>query len=302
MYRKSWIIPMVVLVLSSILLFSYQKNAYNTTYALSQTKTTFTMTNKSSDFTQVEYTWPNHHITAIRNGTSWKLTAPTLSDADGAYMYDLINAFISPGNIHFVQDQPTDLTEYGINDYSPTIRFQTSSGQAFEFIQGKAANASFYYAYSPLTDTLYSIDKKCFNLLSKDLSHWLSKNYITFDPTCTEQVTLTSNGQTHILLPSRIHNTIQFKSSTLSDKDVSSIINFLQTTKALTFITTNASSQVIQSYGFNEDALHINVTTTEGDVTSLTLSNTFSNGGSCYVLLQPSNTIVTVPNLPFLQK
>lgn len=297
MYRKSWFIPLLVLLLCSVTLFSYQKNTHINTYALPLPRTELALSQKPSDFVKVELSWANQHIVAEREGTSWKLTLPTVASADSSYIYDVISTFITPGNIQFVEDCPSDLASYGIHENAPSLRFYDASYNKHEFIQGKLVNNTFYYAYDPDSDTMYSVPKKSFDSVSKDLNTWLNKRYIDFNPASTAHITLSWGDITHRIEPVVIHNTVQFESSTLENAQVAAFIKFLETSKAVSFITSNASPQVASSYGFDESALHIAIVSTDGTSTEFEISRSFANENTCYVLLKPHNTILTIPNI-----
>lgn len=295
MYKKSWLIPIIVLLFCSLILFFYQKSTNLNTYAAPLTPTSIDLHKIPSDIVELTVKWPTHTITTKRDGSSWILMSPTTTTADGSYIYDIIQAFISPGNIHLLKEHIENPSDYGISDHSTHMTLYDANGDVYELIQGNTLNATYYYGYNPQTNSLYGVPKKAFDMLSKDLAKWYDKNYIQFNPSTTKEITISFGDTVHSITPIMLHGELRYESATLSETQVAFIINFLSSSRALSYVVSEASPQIIDSYGFNEHAVNFTIYTSDHTSKSFALSTSSFEATANYVLLKDSNTIITIP-------
>ncbi|MGL5677596.1 MAG: DUF4340 domain-containing protein [Cellulosilyticaceae bacterium] len=298
MYKKSWLIPIAVLLLCSIAMVSYQKNSQSVAYAQPrQMVTPPSIPSKPADVLKVELSWSHQTFVFERTESLWNITSPAHTSADGSAIYDMITAFATPGNLTFIAYAPEDLAAYGIHDYSMQITFYDINNVQYKLIQGNQTADGSYYTYSPMNDCIYTVPEKIALLISKDLTHWFNKNYAHFNPQTTKKILMTSNTENHEIVASRIHDTVRFSSSTLSDQEVTQMIGFLSTTRAASFIDSNVSDVVATNYGFDETALHIVIEENEGQRTEFAISKASTSPNILYVLASPHKTLLTIPNI-----
>ena len=296
MYKKSWIMPVFVLFICGILMIFYQRTTDMNTYADSFGVSEVQFTKNLSDINKVELKDSETNIVVKRQDDTWYVTSPNKAPADDSYIYDIIMSFITPGNLHILETNIEDPLAYGITDYSTHVAFYDISGSKFELIQGNPIDEDLYYAYNSLNHSIYSIPRKVFDMLSKDLTAWYDKNYIQFNPDNVQKVTISFDGTSHTLVPQEVGTQKSFNSSTLPREKVHLILNFLINSRANAFITHNASDFIIESYGFNKNAIDIQIQNKDGSSTLFAISTTFFSENSNYVLLKPSNTIISISN------
>ncbi|MGL4362343.1 MAG: DUF4340 domain-containing protein [Cellulosilyticaceae bacterium] len=294
MHKKSWIVPIIVLFLCSTFMIAYQKNSDFNTYATSIEKRQISLNKSSSDIHSLNFSFGDFSIDVSRIDSDWILSDSNNVSAESSYIYSIINSFITPGTLHLLDIDTTDLSPYGITDFSPQITFCDENNTPYTFIQGVEYSPKEYYTYNPMTDALYTISKTAFDQLSRKSTDWLSKDYLNFNPEFIDFIELTYNDDIYTLRTNPIHNIKTFESSTLNVDDVQKIVSFLETTRASSYISTNISEQIYTSYGFAVSPLSIRIVKTDGSEELFLMSTTFLSDNGFYMMSVNDQTLFTI--------
>ena len=286
MKRKGWFIPILVFFVCTWFLIMYEQSTNEPYLAQTSNLAQLPWDKNISEIQEIHFSSHSSSFTAKRVDDKWSITSPIQSIADSTYIYDVISKFVSPGLIHTIETEVDDPSPYGIYDYSPTISLIDENGAQYTLIAGDSADETTYYAYSPLTKSIYTIKKEIFDFLSTDLSKWRSKDYITFVPEETSKIELITTTKSYTLLPSNTNGTTTFSSQELSPKEVEDFIAFLSTSKINQFIIDEAPSHIILSYGFGSPDMKIKIYNTSG--TTQTFSFVKIPNSLYYYVLDPS--------------
>lgn len=259
MKRKGWFIPIAVFFVCTWFLIMYEQSTNEPYLARTSNLAQLPWDKDISDIQKVHFSAHSSSFTAERVGNDWSITSPIQSVADSTYIYNVISQFVSPGLIHTIESEVSDPSKYGIYDYSPTISLIDENGAEYTLIAGNIADETTYYAYSPLTESVYTIKKEIFDFVSTDLSKWRTKNYITFEPENTSKIEVVSSSDTYTLLPTAGTTTVNFSTEHLSAKQVEDFLTFLSNSKVSQFITDAAPQHIVASYGFGNPYMKVKI-------------------------------------------
>lgn len=298
MYKKSWTIPILVLLLCSCLLINYQESNLSSTYAINLPAAAMPVHYTVSDIISIQVAWPDQTITAHRTKSDWSLSEPVTMRGDVSFIYDMIRRFLSPGNLVVVEEDVTDLERFGITDKSLTVTLEDRTHTIYEFVQGNMTPSGEYYVYIPASNSLHTVPAETFNTISYNPLAWYDKDYIQFDPTTTTQITFYDGVTHHTLTPFTTDEGLRFASPTLSEREVSTCLNFLSTSRALSYIVDDASPQVIANYGLADMPLHITLDDAKGRHTFY-ISDFATDSNVYYVLIESTGTLIAIP--PFIK-
>ena len=300
MKRIGWTIPIIFFSICIVGLFSYQHKQQvldQKSLPIMASDDIFLniWSNTATDVTQVTYTVNDKLIYAKRTEDSWYL--PDLNNrlADSGYIYNSISPFLNP-----VLNNPTvvnseDLSDYGIDNLSPKIKFYTSTGDMLEVVKGNSFDECYDYVYIPSTETIYTMDNTAFLNLTISPDAWLSKEILDFEPSNVALVDLVYKGHAATLTPIVKDNSISFDSQQFDETLSNEFIDFLTTLQIDKFITANNSDNVLDEYGFNSPTLDCTIDLKDGDTLSLIIGDINETEDICYAKVNGHEEIVTIP-------
>lgn len=292
--KKGWLTPILVFIICISFLLSYQSKQGGSSLAQTTTMPLAPWNIEISNISKITFKESGKQITATLTDNTWTLTEPLETSADSPYIYNILSSFSHPQFIAEVDFNPERLIDYGIDEFSKSITLYDQAGTHYELICGKEASSSTYYVYSSSTKSMYTMHKEHFNHLDSNLSLWRDKDFLHFNAQDTSKIKVYSEGSSYILLP---NSQGSFTSDTLSQNQINRIINFLVTVRATTFITDNASPEIIGSYGFNSPHVTISVFDEVGNENTLTLTSPIDGSDESYTMVKGLNSIYTVPCL-----
>lgn len=292
--KKGWLTPILVFIICISFLLSYQSKQGGSSLAQTTTMPLAPWNIDISNIAKIEFKESGKQITATLADNNWTLIEPLETSADSPYIYNILSSFSHPQFIAEVDFAPERLIDYGIDEFSKSITLYDQSGTNYELICGKEASSSTYYVYNPSTESMYTMHKEHFNHLDSNLSLWRDKDILQFNAQDTSRIKVYSGGISHVLLPNEQG---VFTSNSLTPEQISRIMNFLTTTRVTTFITDNASPELIASYGFGSPFVTISVFDSEGTERTLTLTSPIDGSSESYVMMKGTSSIYTIPCL-----
>lgn len=297
MYRRSFVIPIIVFVLSSIGFILYQSHFDKGTHATQLEKHPLDLSESASQIVGIHYAWVDGAITAKREENNWQVTQPLKLAADASYIYHIVSEFTTPGRLHIFEGTIKDPSLYGIDSSSPSLTLYATEGITYEFIRGNVVDETFYYAYSPKDQRLYTVPCELFDSLSKNVNVWTSKDFFNFSKDTVSEIYFSFGNTKHQVTSTLLHDQHLFKSDTLPQESVDALINFLTSTKANAYVVHHAEPEIIKRYGFYDTSLRIVITTKDGSSETYLISTTFSDRDAHYVLIEGTGTILTIDSL-----
>lgn len=299
MNRKGWLTPLAVVIIFTIVLITYQQGHTTEILANSTSQTQLPWHKDVGDINRITFDTQQELIIANRQDSQWELTMPIQISADSSYIYSIISSFVSPGVVSTVTTNITDASAYGITDHSMSLTLHDYAGKEYTLICGKEADANHYYTYSPLTEDVYTIPKHLFDNISKDLSTWYDKDYIKFNAAETNQIVVSHDESSHVIIPkttvTAAGEQVSYTSPTLSQEQISYVINFLKTSKISQFIVTPASDNLLETYGFYTPHLTLEITRSNGEVFKMIINTDNPTDTGFYVYIPGTQSIVKIP-------
>jgi hypothetical protein len=116
-----------------------------------------------------------------KDKTDWQIEAPQKFKADSAKVDELLGKLENDKLSDFVNDQPTDLKQYGLDNPLISVRLTNSGNNSQDFLIG-SETGTYNFAKNSSSPTVFKIDKaisEAFKAINLDALR--NKNILTFD-------------------------------------------------------------------------------------------------------------------------
>lgn len=299
MKRKGWAIPILVFFISLGILFSYQKLQDVNSLAATTDLPPILWSKAPSDITKILIQNGEQTIEAYYENDTWYTSKPSSMKADSLYIYNLLTPFVEPNFDTVVEDEPADLTIYGISDASPSITLYDKDEHEYTLIKGKNADNTSDYVYSPLSHTVYTMQKTAFSNISTDTTKWRAKELFTFNAEDVTKITLNYNHKNYALFPKSTDEGLIFTSDYIESNKATAFVSFLETSKVENFITDSATAHTLKVYGFNTPSASCVIYFKTGKHVGITFGNILKDEGLMYAQLTNTTGIAALSYFDF---
>ena len=301
MKRKGWLVPILVFIFSFSILFFYQRSQNTVSLANTTDLAPILWSKTPTDINKVTYSNGDKEIKVIREDDTWVLSNLNNKYADNLYIYSILEDFTQPIFEEILETNPTNLSEYGIDENSPKLTLYDNEGNEYTLIKGNSIDTLTHCVYAPLVNTVYSMKNDSFSNLKSNEADWLNKQLLAFDLANVTKISFSYKSIQATLMPSLVGNEVVFTSNNINDSLAAEFVHFLQTSKIEQFITHNAPSHVLNVYGFSTPSLKCTIYLNTGTTLSLTIGNINEDENICYAIVNGSNNIVAIPFFDFSQ-
>lgn len=290
--HKNWFIPFMVFFICMGLLCFYQKGEFGKSYAITTNTPPILWSKASSDITKVVTKQGDTYFEASKINNEWYLSKPITTKADATYLYTLISNFKEPPLLSTENTAPKKLEDYGIDSNSTSISIYDENGKEYVLIQGKEANATNYYTYSPLSNTIYTIPKDTFDCISFRLEEWRDKGLIHFEKEEVTKIIVSFNNQS---------NTYLIDDTTFHDTDSvpNKLLDFLASVHIKNFVIDKPQKDLFPVYGLDNPTFSITLFLKNGNTFDLSIGNQIPKDAVCYAYTSTLDSIVTIPLFEF---
>lgn len=300
MNKKSWLVPIMVFILSLSALIFYQKGHDNISLATTLDITPNVWSLSSTDIRKVGYGDKGVWQAAVKENGVWTLPYNDNKLADELYIYSIIGNFAQPALEVVDTHADADLEKYGITESSSTVILYDNNGEEYALIRGNSASSTTTYVYCKLNHTVYTIPSNVFDGLDSSESTWRSKQLFECNFDNISKISFAYKSIHATLLSQTSDNeNITFVSEDINDDLANEFVHFLQTSKIEQFITDDADAHVKEVYGFNTPALKCTIYTNDGNTFSLVIGAINKDENICYASINNSNNIVAIPYFDF---
>lgn len=138
-------------------------------------------------------------IEVDKQAGQWTLVKPARFPADQRAVRDFINSLSNSRINEFVNDEPTDLSKYGLAPPKITVTIYPNSGKPLSLAVGSQimnVGKEGFYVQRDSQPQVYSINSWMFADLDKDLGDLRDKTVLAFEPSDVERIQVTQNGNT----------------------------------------------------------------------------------------------------------
>lgn len=295
MIKRGWVTPILVSIICIVILLSYQSKQLGQSHARHSNLPQIPWEKELTEISELHIVSGGQTISIKRDDASWIMTSPVTSYVDATYLYDALSFVLKPPISSTIASPATDIKSFGIDAYSKSVSLIDNEGKKYELICGSEADQSSYYAFEPLSHTIYTIDKNAFDKMSTVVDDWREKRYIHYNPDTLATIKFKWENQEHLVTKTIIHDQPTFTSPTLSTDFVTELQSFLKTTRIEQFIVDDASPELIKSYGFDAPTFSLVLIDENGIKQIFDFRRGDTNSKSCYVLDRSSNNIYTIP-------
>ncbi|HEX2946333.1 MAG TPA: DUF4340 domain-containing protein [Clostridia bacterium] len=157
----------------------------NTVYTVSTYSGDFMVTGRNGMRLKTPYTVTPDIITSLSmerdgqslfaaekdsKGTDWTLTSPIKGSANSSALSPMLEALSSVTIFNFIEEKPSDLSQYGLDKPAYVFDFNTTTAGAFKLELGdEKIKGSEIYAKLSGSDEVFTIDSSKFTFLDKPL-------------------------------------------------------------------------------------------------------------------------------------
>lgn len=303
MKRKGWFVPIIVFFICMGFLFAYQQNQFSSSHATPSDMPPILWSTTPDAIKKIIVKENGKTIEAVKKDLDWKLVSDTYTNANDFYILTILSNFKEPKLLSVVTSDNSNLAEYGIDQFSKTIILYDENDNAYELICGDLASSNSYYVYSPFSGSVYTISKETFDAITSHPLDWRDLNYLYFDKKSTSKISITYQGEDHIIeaIPSA-NNNVTFTSTTLSKESVDAFILFLESTRIKGFITDSATENVLSTYGFDNPIFKIAIANTDGKITTINIGSMSVEENLGYITLNSGKAIFAIPYCNIIPK
>ncbi|OOO00721.1 MAG: hypothetical protein ATN35_05870 [Epulopiscium sp. Nele67-Bin004] len=297
MSNKQWGIPIALFLASMALLFYYSAPP---TYS----SPSFAITADSYDqilidglpqqITNVSFSHYDSSINIKLEDKQWIITNHNNIVADSTYIYNTL-VTITDSSIFEPVETTQDLASYGITSDSKKLTLSDETGAEFSITLGKIASGSQYYVHLSYLDSICVIDKYHFDQLSANLNVWRTKEYLPFDIADTSEIVVVTNNQSHKITINNVDEAYYATSNTLSEEGCNTFVKFLQQTRAVEFVTAEATDEIKSMYSLDNPLFSITVKTFDGKSTTVNLVQSPYTPTEMYATIVGTGDIFIVP-------
>ncbi|OOB79357.1 MAG: hypothetical protein BEN18_04220 [Epulopiscium sp. Nuni2H_MBin001] len=286
MHNKGWGTPIILFITFTILLLQYTSEANIPSITTSATVQQVCDDGIPSVVTRLAFNYEDFEVEIILDNNDWVMANGDA--ADSAYIFNLLSMFAA-APLDVVSDDPS-LYTYGVNSRSKTLTLSDADGATFTLMQGSVASDTHYYAFHVENHCIYTIDKACFDALSADLNVWRTKDIVVFDEIIKVDVSF-GDASSHSIYISGD----DFMSPTLSEDVYLDIIKFLANNKVLSFVTNQASAELLSMYNLDSPLVSFSIFYSDSDFVVLHLVPNPFNALELYGTIDGSNDIFIMP-------
>ena len=295
MKRKGWFIPILVFFISISGLIFYQKRQDAHSFAAATSLPPILWSETSANINKIIFSEAGQEIEVIRSSADWELSKPITGKADNLFIHNIILSFKEPALVKVIDTEPTQLTDYGIDTFSPNLKLYTKDAHVYELVRGIPADAFNDYVYSPMSNTVYTMPQTAFESIHTRLASWRDKSLLSFNQSDIEKIDLIYNSTAYTIIPANDAGDIRFTAEGLEEGVLNRLIDFLQISTIKDFITDKADPQLLSAYGFDNPTVKVKISLKNSRILMLTIGNSIKSENLSYAQINLSGNIVTMP-------
>ena len=227
------------------LLPSYLESTFNKSSFDLRDKTILKIDREKVDHLEIEI--PDQTVKLAKQGSDWRLSAPTDARADFSAVEGIIGRLNTTPMKAIVAGETgevKDLKEYGLDQPSATVRVTSGSSQAGLAI-GKSAGDGVFYAKDLSRPLVFTVEQALLDELKKPAGDFRIKDLFDARAFNTTRVEIARNGQTTVLEKDKGKDTWKQTAPAPKAADtakVEALLTALSNTRASSFVEKTADT------------------------------------------------------------
>ena len=253
---------------------------------------------KTPQITKVELIRNGKTLSLKKNEESWEVSEEKITaEGNESEITNLLNTIQAARIEQFIEEQPEQLTSYGLNNSKLTVKLTTSQKNEpiTLFIGKKSAHG--FYAKTPLKENIFVINQSLFDTLNnRELVDFLNKSLVDFNDDDLVKVTLRmDDGSVDLIRDKKdlqkwtMVKPVNMKANTAT---INSLLFDLKNVRIVEFITTHTKNS--KTFNFEQPEKEINLTYKNGKTWALKLGNQTSSQDHYFAQRSDDETVFTI--------
>ena len=253
---------------------------------------------KTPQITKVELIRNGKTLSLKKNEESWEVSEEKITaEGNESEITNLLNTIQAARIEQFIEEQPEQLTSYGLNNSKLTVKLTTSQKNEpiTLFIGKKSAHG--FYAKTPLKENIFVINQSLFDTLNnRKFVDFLNKSLVDFNDDDLVKVTLRmDDGSVDLIRDKKdlqkwtMVKPVNMKANTAT---INSLLFDLKNVRIVEFITTHTKNS--KTFNFEQPEKEINLTYKNGKTWALKLGNQTSSQDHYFAQRSDDETVFTI--------
>jgi len=253
---------------------------------------------KTTQITKIELIRNGKTLSLKKNEESWEVSEEKITaEGNESEITNLLNTIQAARIEQFIEEQPEQLTSYGLNNSKLTVKLTTSQKNEpiTLFIGKKSAHG--FYAKTPLKENIFVINQSLFDTLNnRELVDFLNKSLVDFNDDDLVKVTLRmDDGSVDLIRDKKdlqkwtMVKPVNMKANTAT---INSLLFDLKNVRIVEFITTHTKNS--KTFNFEQPEKEINLTYKNGKTWALKLGNQTSSQDHYFAQRSDDETVFTI--------
>lgn len=255
--------------------------------------------------TEMDISTEDETIKIKRNGSTWDIISPIEYPADSYIINTLLSRFSSPESNGLVEENPKDLSTYGLNSPIKSILITNDDGSSNTLSLGNTAPlGKGYYVLDNNAKKVYTMNASIWDEISLDVHSLRNKTLLSFNEEYIEKIEI-KNDNTSFSMTSKEEDSLTRWYSgdkPLDEVKVNTLIASLNGKIIKEFTVDHADNMALEKYGLKEPRAAITLYLSDKDDSTLTLyiGNVVDEEEEVYVTLGNKKFIYKIQAASFL--
>ena len=253
---------------------------------------------KTPQINKIELIRDKKTLTFKKNEALWQLIEEeTIAKGNESEITNLLNTIQAAHIEQFVEEQPEQLTSYGLNNSKLTVKLTTlKANEPLTLFIGEKSEHGFY-AKTLSKKNIFVINQSLFDALNnRQLVDFLNKSLVEFNDDDLSKVTLRMGDSRVDLIRDKkdlqkwtMVKPVDMKANTAT---INSLLFDLKNTRIVKFIKTNAKNS--KMFGMEQPEKEISLTYKNGETWTLKLGGQTSNADHYFAQRSDEETVFTL--------
>ena len=253
---------------------------------------------KTPQITKIELIRNEKTLSLKKNEESWEVSEEKITaKGNESEITKLLNTIQAAQIEQFVEEQPEQLSSYGLNNSKLTVRLTASNakGPLTLLIGGKGEHG--FYSKTPLKENIFTINQSLFDTLNnRKFMDFLNKSLVDFNDDDLIKMTLRmDDGSVDLIRDKKdlqkwaMVKPVNIKANTAT---INSLLFDLKNARIVEFITTHTKNS--KTFNFEQPEKEINLIYKNGKTWTLKLGNQASSQDHYFAQRSDDETVFTI--------
>ena len=253
---------------------------------------------KTPQITKIELIRNEKTLSLKKNEESWEVSEEKITaKGNESEITKLLNTIQAAQIEQFVEEQPEQLSSYGLNNSKLTVQLTASNakGPLTLLIGGKGEHG--FYSKTPLKENIFTINQSLFDALNnRKFLDFLNKSLVDFNDDDLIKMTLRmDDGSVDLIRDKKdlqkwaMVKPVNIKANTAT---INSLLFDLKNARIVEFITTHTKNS--KTFNFEQPEKEINLTYKNGKTWTLKLGNQASSQDHYFAQRSDDETVFTI--------